>query len=517
VKLGIAEDLDSSSVRTGRDEVVVSMRAISKQFGATRAVDGVDLDLVKGEIHGLVGENGAGKSTLMRVLAGFYSDYDGTISVDEHPVTITSPAQARREGVALVHQELSLVPELTVAENMFLGREPPGAFPGFVSFSEMKRQASAVLSTSDIAIDPAARVDRLSLAGRQLVEIFKGVSASPRVLILDEPTSSLTVNEARELFAIVRRLAARGTAIVYISHKLDEVFALTDTVTVLRDGRGVASAPTARWTEPDLVRAMVGRDLSALFPHTTAAKGPTRLEARDLGREGAFGPVSFMLRAGEVVGLYGIVGAGRSELAETLFGLARPDSGEILVDGRPIAIRSAGKALAAGIAMAPEDRHARGLVPMLSVSTNMSISALGQFATAGFVNRRAERDTVSAFLKRLLVRARSPLQEVASLSGGNQQKVVLGRSLMPQPRVLILDEPTRGIDVVAKAEIHAAIDRLAHEGLAVLLISSELPEILGMSDRIMVMRGGRLVGEVPRAEANEEKLVALAAGAHHGE
>jgi rhamnose transport system ATP-binding protein len=264
------------------------------------------------------------------------------------------------------------------------------------------------------------------------------------------------------------------------------------------------------------VRAMVGRDLSALFPHTAAAPGPARLEVRDLRRDGVFGPLSFALRQCEIVGLYGIIGAGRSGLAEALFGLERADSGTILVDGHPVAIGSAAKALAVGIAMVPEDRHARGLVGTLSVSTNLSLSALQQFATAGFVNRGKERFAVANFLKRLLIRALTPSQEVASLSGGNQQKVVLGRSLMPQPRILILDEPTRGIDVVAKAEVHGTIDRLAKEGLAVLLISSELPEILGMSDRILVMRDGFLAGEVTRAEATEERLVAMAAGARHG-
>jgi ABC-type sugar transport system ATPase subunit len=496
---------------------VVSLRGIAKSFGATRAVDGVDLDLTSGEVHGLIGENGAGKSTLMRVLAGFFDDYDGMIAVAGRPVDIATPAQARREGIALVHQELSLLPEFTVAENIYLGREPRGLFPGFVSFSDMTRQARAVVSECGIALDPSARVDQLSIAERQLVEIVKGVSASPRVLILDEPTSSLTIHEVRELFAIVRRLAARGTAIVYISHKLDEIFAVTDRVTVLRDGRKVASALTAEWTESGLVRAMVGRDLSALFPHTAATPGPVRLEIRDLGRDGVFGPVSFALRAGEIVGLYGIIGAGRSELAEALFGLAPADTGTILVNGQLVVIRSAARALAAGIAMAPEDRHARGLVPMLSVASNLSLSALQQFSTAGFVNRSPERAAVTRFLKQLLIRAQSPSQEVASLSGGNQQKVVLGRSLMPEPRILILDEPTRGIDVVAKAEVHGTIDRLAHEGLAVLLISSELPEILGMSDRVLVMRDGVLAGEVPRVEATEEGLVAMAAGAGHGE
>ena len=338
---------------------------------------------------------------------------------------------------------------------------------------------------------------------------------APRVLILDEPTSSLTIREVRQLFAVVRRLAARGAAIVYISHKLDEVRAIADRITVMRDGRKVASAATSAWTEQGLVRAMVGRDLSSLFPHAPAKPGATRLEVRDLRRDGAFGPVSFALRAGEIVGLYGIVGAGRSELAEALFGLAPADDGEIVVDGRTTAIRSAGSALKAGVALVPEDRHRMGLATMLSISTNMSLSALASLTTLGFVNRAAEKTEVLGLLKRLLVRARGPSQEVGSLSGGNQQKVVLGRSLMPGPKILILDEPTRGIDVVAKAEVHGVIEGLAREGLCVLLISSELPEIMGMCDRILVMREGRLVGEATRERATEELLVGLAAGARH--
>ncbi|MBL8582615.1 MAG: sugar ABC transporter ATP-binding protein [Rhizobiaceae bacterium] len=496
---------------------IVSARGIGKSFGATRAVDGVDLDLFAGEVHGIMGENGAGKSTLMRILAGSFPDYDGSITVGDRDVEITNPAAARHHGLALVHQELSLLPELSVAENIFLGREPAGPLPWTVSFQAMTRAARAVLRECEIAIDPSTRVDDLGIAERQLVEIVKGVAASPRVLILDEPTSSLTVSEVRDLFAIISRLTARGTAIVYISHKLDEMFAVTNRITVLRDGRMVASAPTEEWNEASLVRAMVGRDLSALFPHTAATPGPVRLEVRDLRRHGVFGPVSLTLREGEIVGLYGIIGAGRSELAEAIYGLAPADDGQILRDGMPVTIRSASRALAAGIAMSPEDRHARGLVPMLTIGTNLSLSSLGALSRAGFVDRAAERRRIDEYVKRLLIRAKSPAQEVSALSGGNQQKVVLGRTLMPGPRILILDEPTRGIDVVAKAEVHGTIDRLAHEGLAVLLISSELPEILGMSDRILVMRDGRLVGEVARSEATEERLVAMAAGANHGE
>ncbi len=506
-----------ASERPAAAPVVVRMTGIRKAFGATTAVAGVDLDLAAAEVHGLVGENGAGKSTLMRILAGLFADYGGSIAIDGAPVQIATPAQARAHGIALVHQELSLLPELTVAENILLGREPAARLPGFISRRRIEDAALRHLVACGVRLDPHAKVGSLSLADRQLAEIVKGIAAAPRVLILDEPTSSLSVKEARELFRIIERLVGRGTTVVYISHKLDEIFAVSDRVTVLRDGAKVATAPIADWTEASLVRAMVGRDLSALFPHRPAAPGAVRLEVGDLTRRGMFPPLSFMVRAREIVGLYGIVGAGRSAVAEALYGLAPADGGTIRIDGRAVRIRSPRQALTAGIAMAPEDRHARGLVSMLSVSENMALAALPGLSRAGFVQRRAEQAVVQRLLKALQVRAASPSQEITALSGGNQQKVVLGRSLMPEPKVLILDEPTRGIDVVAKAEVHASIDRLAQDGLAVLLISSELPEILGMSDRILVMREGRLVGEVARAEATEERLVAMAAGASRGE
>jgi ABC-type sugar transport system ATPase subunit len=498
-------------------EPIVRLQAIAKTFGGTRAVDSVDLDLFSGEAHGLVGENGAGKSTLMRILAGFFADYGGAITIGGQSVRLTSPAQARARGVVLVHQELSLLPELTVAENIVLGREPPAKLPGFINRRSTEAEARRHLDDCGIAIDPGIKLERLSIAERQLVEIVKAIAASPRVLILDEPTSSLTIRESRELFRIVARLIAKGTAIVYVSHKLEEVFALTERVTVLRDGKKVATAPTREWSEAKLVRAMVGRDLSALFPRVFSEPGEKRLEVVGLGRRGVFSDVAFTIRAGEILGLYGIVGAGRTNVAEALYGLAPADAGSVKVDGRAVSVTSPSAALAAGIAMAPEDRHAQGLVPMMSVSENLSLSSLPSVSRAGFVLRAAERNIVGRLLKQLLVRAASPAQEVSSLSGGNQQKVVIGRSLMPEPKILILDEPTRGVDVVAKAEVHASIDRLAQQGIAVLLISSELPEILGMSDRILVMRAGSVVGELPRTSATEERLVALAAGASHDE
>jgi ABC-type sugar transport system ATPase subunit len=491
----------------------VRMRSISKRFGATQALSKVDVDLAPNEVHALVGENGAGKSTLMRVLAGAFSQYEGSITLGGAEVSLTSPALARRLGVSLVHQELSLLPELSVGENILLGREPRARIPGFISPRNTNAVAGAHLSACGVAIEPHVKVARLSLAQRQLVEIVKGVAGSPRVLILDEPTSSLTVRETEYLFRIIRRLIERRTAIVYISHKLDEVFAIADRITVLRDGVRVASAPTSEWSESQLIRAMVGRDLAALFPRTPQTPGPTRLSVADLTKKPMFHDVSFEVNAGEILGLYGIVGAGRTNIAEALFGLAPADAGSIRINGTPITIRSPSQAIAAGVGMVPEDRRRQGLTPMLSVRSNVSIAALKPVSTAGFIHQQVERQKVSKYLKQLVVRSASQQQEVSTLSGGNQQKVVISRSLMPEPKILVLDEPTRGIDVVAKAEVHGSIDRLVQQGMAVILISSELPEILGMSDRILVIREGTVVGEFKRSEASEEKLVALATGA----
>src|SRR5437016_6290246 len=413
------------------------MRSISKAFGPTVAVDGVDLDLLPGDIHGLVGENGAGKSTLMRVLSGFYADYAGEIVVDGRAVRILSPGQARALGIGLVHQELSLVPELTVADNIFLGREPPARLPGFIDLAASSVQARRLCAELGVHLHPDARVARLSIAERQLVEIAKGVA---------------------------------------------------------------------------LVAAMVRRDPSSPFPRRPADPGAIRLEGRDLGRPGAFHRVSFAVRSGEVLGVYGLMGSGRTAVAEALFGLAPAGEGDILIDGARVGIRSPLDAIAHGIAMTPEDRRVRGLVPMLPVRTNLSLRALRVLSRMGLISSAREYVEVQRMIETLAIRAASHDVHVSTLSGGNQQKIVIGRWLVIPPKVLILDAPTRGIDVGAKAEVHAIIDRLAGDGLAVLFISSELPEILGMSDRILVMRNGTLVGEFSRRDATEERIMAVAAG-----
>ncbi|HUT53414.1 MAG TPA: sugar ABC transporter ATP-binding protein [bacterium] len=491
---------------------VIRLRGIRKSFAGNVAVDGVDLDLFPGEVHALVGENGAGKSTLMRVLAGMFSDYEGTIEVEGKIARIKNPGHARGLGIALVHQELFLVPELSIAENIFLGREP-ASIPGFISRKKINERARALLGEIGVSLAPRLKTGLLSVACRQLVEIAKGLSVSPRVLILDEPTASLTELEIAALFDVIRRLKAKQTAVVYISHKLSEVFAVAGRITVLRDGALVATDTADRWDEPSLVRAMVGRELSILYPHTHASDNQeAALTAHDLTRRGAFSRVSFTLRRGEVLGIYGLIGAGRSELAEAIFGLAPATGGALKVFGRRVRIRSPRDAMALGIALVPEDRRGRGLVLMHAVSKNLSLPVLSGLSTLGFVRRREERDDIIKIMSALGISAAAYGSVAANLSGGNQQKVVIGKWLMRPPRILVLDEPTRGIDVGAKAEVHALIDRLAVQGMAIILISSELPEVMGMSDRVLVMRHGGIAGEFARENATTQALGAAAAG-----
>jgi len=492
---------------------IVQLQGISKRFGGILAVNKVDLDIYQGEVHGLVGENGAGKSTLMRVLAGFYPDYDGQITIQEKQVRITTPREAMSLGIALVHQELSLVPELTVAENIFLGREFPSQFPGFIDRRRAENQAKQILSEVEAGISPKAKIRGLSIAKQQLVEIAKGVSMESKVLILDEPTSSLTAPEIKDLFKIIRKLKDRGAAIVYISHKLAEVFEIADQITVLRDGIKVETRPVPIWDETSLVKAMVGRELAHFFSYTHQySQREVILEVNNLTRMPYFEKVSFKVFKGEVLGIYGLVGAGRSELAETIVGLAPVDQGEIYVDNKSVQIRSPQDAIANDIALVPEDRRTLGLISSMDVKQNLSLPILRRLSTLGFVRNREEQHTASQSVQALEIRIPRLNALITSLSGGNQQKVVLGKWLNADPKVLIMDDPTRGIDVGAKAEIRAIIDRLAAEGRAIILISSELPEIIGMSDRVLVMRIGHIIGEFSRDQCTDEILGACAAG-----
>jgi ABC-type sugar transport system ATPase subunit len=495
-----------------RPAPLVELRSVRKSFGATAALAGVDLEVCAGEVHAWVGENGAGKSTAARVLAGLHGDYGGEIRVLGRPVRVASPADAAACGIALVHQELSLVPELSVAENVFLGREPRARWPWLVDFSAMRRGARALLESFGAVLDTDARAGALSPGERQRVEIAKGLAREPRLLILDEPTSSLSIPETRELLAAVRALRARGAAVVYVSHRLEEVFAVADRISVLRDGRRVATGLRSDWDEASLVRAMVGRDLAAREPAPRAA-GEVLLEVDALGRRGSFDGVGFALRAGEILGVAGLVGSGASALLRALCGLAPAERGAIRVRGQPQRIARPRDAIRLGIGFVPADRRAEGLIPDRPLRENASLAALRALSRGPCIDRARERQAVDALRGELGLGAIGSEIPVGRLSGGNQQKVTLARALLPGPGVLLLDEPTRGVDVAAKADIHAAIEQRVRAGAALLLASSDLLELLALCDRILVMRAGRMVAQLARGEATEERVIAAAAGA----
>jgi len=491
---------------------LLEMRGITKTFPGVRALDGVSFDLQAGEIHALVGENGAGKSTLMKILAGVYphGTYDGEVLVDGEPRHFKRVTDAAHAGIAVVHQELSLVRELSIAENIFLGREPRRC--GVIRSEELASRASAVLAELHLAMDPHVPVGYLGIGQQHLVEIAKALSRDARILILDEPTAALTESEAEILFAILKRLRARGAGIVYISHKLDEVFRLSDRITVLRDGRCVGTEVASALDKPRVIAKMVGRDIGEVFPIAERAPGEVVFEARGVTVEDPNVPgkllvddVSFSVRRGEVLGIAGLVGAGRSDLLMALFG-AHPGT------KKGVSVRNPRDAIAQGIAFVTEDRKRFGLMLDQSVLHNMTLASLRQTGRV-LTNDDAETAAGERAMKELHIKATSGVVPVETLSGGNQQKVVLAKWLMTGPKVLFLDEPTRGIDVGAKQEIYAQINRLASEGLGIVLVSSELPEVLAMSDRVLVLHEGRVTGEFTRSEATPEGVMSCATGA----
>ena len=488
----------------------VALRGASKAFGPTRALTDVTLELRAGEVHALVGENGAGKSTLVKVLAGIHVPDEGTVELAGRPITLTGPAQARALGIAVVHQEPSLFPDLSVAENVFIGHAPSGALRT-VDWAAMRRDARALFDELDVRFDVQAPVRGLSMADQQLIEIAKALSVRAKVLILDEPTASLSAHEVERLFQIVRGLRDRGVAVLFVSHRLGEVFDLCDAATVLRDGKHVITTATRDLTTADLIRHMVGREVT-LFPKGATTAGEVRLEVSGLSRAGEFEDVTFSVRAGEIVGMAGLVGAGRTEVARVLFGIDRRDAGEIRIDGRPVRFSSPSEAMDAGIAYLPEDRHQEGLVLDFSIAENVTLPILPRLFPRLLVRRSVEKDVAQGFADELRVRTTGVEQAVSALSGGNQQKVVLAKWLASKPSVLILDEPTRGIDIGAKVEVHRIVSELAASGLAIVLISSDLPEVLAMSDRILVLHEGRITAEIPRERASEERVMYAATG-----
>jgi rhamnose transport system ATP-binding protein len=488
----------------------VELRGISKAFGATQALDNVSLDLRASEVHALVGENGAGKSTLVKILAGVHQPDSGTISIDGVPTEINGPAHARSLGIAVVHQEPRLFPDLSVGENVFIGHAPAGPM-GTIDWKATRTRAKALFDELDVQFDVGAPVRGLSMADQQLIEIAKSLSIEARVLILDEPTASLSSHEVARLFAIVRRLRDRGVSILFVSHRLDEVFELCDRATVFRDGKHVITTSTGELTTADLVRHMVGRAVS-LFPKVETPVGDVLLEVEGLARTGAFSDIAFQVRAGEIVGLAGLVGAGRTEIARVLFGIDQRDAGEIRITGQAVQFSTPSDAMDAGVAYLPEDRHQEGLVLDFPIAQNVTLPILPRLFPRFLVRASVERQVARDYTDQFNVRMVGVDQLVGALSGGNQQKVVLAKWLATKPRILILDEPTRGIDIGAKIEVHRIISELAASGLAIILISSDLPEVLAMSDRIIVLHEGRITAEIPRERATEERVMFAATG-----
>lgn len=482
---------------------------ISKFFPGVKALSNVSFRIKPGTLHALMGENGAGKSTLMKCLIGIYRPDEGLIRIKGEPVQFTDTLDALRSGISMIHQELNLVPHMTVAENIWLGREPMKF--GFVDHGKLNRLTKDLLVKLNIRLRPEQMVGDLSIASQQMVEIAKAVSWNSDIVIMDEPTSALTETEVAHLFTIIRDLRSQGKAIIYISHKMDEIFAITDEVSVFRDGAWVGSNETANYTRQSLITQMVGRELTQLFPKTDSNIGEDVLTVRNLTRNGVFQDISFSVRRGEILGVAGLVGAGRSEVMESLFGMTSTDSGEILIDGVPTTIDSPASAIEKGLAFLTEDRKKSGLFLVLSVMENMSIVKMTDYsAKGGFVNHGNMAKDCLEQIKRLNIKTPTMDQIINNLSGGNQQKVLIPRWLLAQPKILILDEPTRGIDVGAKAEIYRLISELASRGVAIIMVSSELPEIIGMSDRVMVMHGGRITGILDKEDADQETILSLA-------
>jgi len=496
---------------TQPEKVILRFHAISKFFAAVTALQRVSFEVHEGECHALVGENGAGKSTLGKIVAGIHTADEGTVYMDGRPVRFTTPLEAVRAGVGMVHQELCFCPNLTVAENLCLGSLP--TIWGFLNRNEMRRRSRMMLAEIGTDLDVDLPISALSTGQEQMVQIAGAVGTGARIMVMDEPTSSLAAAETERLFGLIDRLKARGTTLIYVSHRLEEVFRLCDRVTVLRDGQHIETAHVRDLTMETIVQRMIGRSIEQYFPeHLDARPGPEKLRVEGLSSPGKFEHISLTVRAGEVVGLAGLVGAGRSEVARAIFGLDPNVTGTIVVNGLSAKIRSPGHAMSLGIGYLPEDRKTQGLVLSMGARANLTLPILDRLSRLGFVRTGAEKSLVSRYFKRLSVRTPHMDAPTWSLSGGNQQKIALAKWLASKCGILLIDEPTRGVDVGAKAQIHALIDQLAREGAAILLISSELPEVLNLSTRIIVLREGRQMGELTRSDASQEALMRLMAG-----
>lgn len=491
------------------EDFILQLKGITKRYPGTLAVDNVDLAITRGEVHAVVGENGAGKSTLIKMLSGAVTPTSGTIIFEGREYTSFDPVQALELGIGVIYQEFNLVPGLSIAANIFLGREFRQGI--FVKDRLAEQAAQKLIDEWQVNLDPTATVNSLSIAEQQIVEIIKAISQDVRLLIMDEPTASLTLDEVTTLFGLTRQLKARGVTVIYISHRLEEIFEICDRVSVLRDGRHVATRDVAHSSERELIRLMVGREIGD-YPGKEPPQSEVLLSVRKLSDGHIFRDVSFDLHKGEILGVYALIGAGRTDVALTLFGAKRRRAGEILIHGQAITINSPAEAVQYGLGLVPEDRKGQGLVLSMRSSENMTLSTIETLSTQSFINRRQEEIIVANFQDKLRMQAHVPGEEARNLSGGTQQKVVLAKLLARDADVILFDEPTRGIDVGAKHEIYELMVQLCREGKGILMISSEMPELLGMSDRILVMRAGRLIGEFSRVEATEEKLLSLAAG-----
>ncbi|MDX2376467.1 sugar ABC transporter ATP-binding protein [Microbacterium sp. LRZ72] len=485
---------------------VLALRGAVKTFGPVVALADGTVVLEAGEIHALVGENGAGKSTLVKILAGVHHPDAGVFEIDGRPVSFRSVSDSKAAGISVIYQEPTLFPDLTVAENIFIGRQPRGRM-GLIRRSEMRDDARALFDRLGVPIDPDRPAAGLSIADQQIIEIAKAISMDARVLVMDEPTAALSGAEVDRLFEVARSLRDEGAAILFISHRFDEVFALTDRITVMRDGRYIATHDTASATIEGIVREMVGRDVDQLFPKTPADIGEPVLTVEGLTRVGVFTNISFQVRAGEIVGLAGLVGAGRTEVARAVFGVDGYDEGTVTLNEARLPRRSVQKSIDAGIGFVPEDRRKQGLVMDLSVSRNVTLALRDRLARFGIISAAREGRSAAEWSQRLRVKSGSLEYAVSTLSGGNQQKVVLAKWLSTQPSLLIVDEPTRGIDVGTKSEVHRLLSDLAGRGIAILMISSELPEVLGMADRVVVMREGRVTATIDRSDATPESVM----------
>jgi rhamnose transport system ATP-binding protein len=493
--------------------VVIAARDVSKSFAGVPVLRDVSVEICSGEVHAIIGENGAGKSTLLKIFAGVHRPDEGMVTLNGTPVVIRSPAAAQRLGISLIHQEPLSFPDLDVAENIYLSGPARAASRwGVINRKKMYRQAEQVLASLGVTLRPNAKMRGLSIADQQMVELAAALHQQSRVLLMDEPTAALTPAEVEDLFRIVRRLRSEGIAMVFISHRLEEVLAISNRVTILRDGQFIATEPAAAMDARKIISLMVGRPLAEVYEKESAALGEPLLQIDRLSSRGRFEDISLSVRRGEIVGIAGLVGAGRTELAETIFGLHSISAGTIRVEGKVMNPRSPRDSIGHGIAYVPEDRQRHGLLPPFSIAANTTLASLQKTSIFGWMIRKRERSAAEHFRQLLHLRCRTTQQPVRQLSGGNQQKVVLGKWLMTEPRILMLDEPTRGIDVGAKAEVHHAMGELARSGKAILMISSDLPEVLAISDRILVMRQGRFTGEFSREEATQEKIMAAATG-----